>query len=103
MKEICLESAKRKYTEQRHEGTYHSLWFREGWKGKWRRYTSKEGAKKFSFKELPAHRRKLAIAMANGDNLQISDVSVGEQDLRLAEKEARLKKASKKTVIRKKG
>lgn len=102
MKRICLESAKRKYTQQRHEGGYHSLWYRDNWQGKWRRYSAKDGNKKFTFKELPLHRRKLAIAMANSDNHQISDVSEGEQQLHLAEEKARKQRASRTTVIRKK-
>ena len=102
MKKICLESAKRKYTQQRHEGGYHSLWFRENWQGKWQRYSAKDGTKKFAFKELPLHRRKLAIAMANSDNHQISDVPVGEQQLNLAAEKARRQQASRTTVIRKK-
>ncbi len=102
MKKICLESAKRKYTKQHHEGIYHSLWYRENWKGKWQHFTAKDGNSKFSFKELPLHRRKLAIAMANSDNHQINDVSEGEQHLNLAEERVRKEKASRKTVIRRK-
>lgn len=84
MKKICLESAKRKYTQQRHEGTYHSLWYRDNWKAEWQRFQHHDGQKEFTFKEMPAHRRKLAIRMANVDNHQVDDVSVGEQDFSLA-------------------
>ena len=102
MKKICLESAKRKYTQQRHEGSHHSLWYRVNWQGKWQRYKAKDGQDKFAFKELPPHRRRLAITMANSDNLKISDVPEGEQQLHLAEEQARKKQATKTTVIRKK-
>ncbi|MEN8141193.1 MAG: hypothetical protein ABFR97_08235 [Thermodesulfobacteriota bacterium] len=101
MKKICLESAKRKYTQQRHEGTYHSLWFRENWQAQWQRYTSSEGEDRFSFKELPRHRRKLAVASANSDNHQISDVPEGQQKLNLLAERERKQEASRKTVIRK--
>ena len=96
MKEICLESAKRKYTKQQHEGVYHSLWARTNWKAKWTRYQAKDGKKEFAFKELPNHRRKLAILMANKDNHKINDVSEGEQKLVSNAPE----KKAKTTIIR---
>lgn len=103
MKKLCLESAKRKYTEQRHEGTFHTLWFRAAWKGKWQKYKKPDGEYKFTFNDLPTHRRKLAIRMANLDKHEVSDVSVGEQDFSLADKIARAEELSlKKTVIRRK-
>lgn len=103
MKKLCLESAKRKYTEQRHEGTYHTLWSRDSWKGKWRKFKTANGEFKFTFNDLPFHRRKLAIRMANLDKHEVGDVPVGEQDFELADKVARVEKLSRqKTVIRRK-
>ncbi len=103
MKKLCLESAKRKYTEQRHEGTFHTLWFRTAWKGKWQKYKKSNGEFKFTFNDLPNHRRKLAIHMANLDKHEVSDVPVGEQDFNLADNIARVKALTlKKTVIRRK-
>jgi len=99
MKKLCLESAKRKYTEQRHEGTYHTLWSRPSWKGKWTKYKSHKGEFKFTFNDLPFHRRKLAIRMANLDKHEVSDVSVGEQDFDLADKVARVEELSTKTTV----
>ncbi|MEN8257389.1 MAG: hypothetical protein ABFS09_05955 [Thermodesulfobacteriota bacterium] len=101
MKKLCLESAKRKYTQQRHEGTYHSLWYREDWKADWQRFQAQDGQKKFTFKEMPAHRRKLAIRMANVDNHQVGDVPEGEQDLSLAG-DGKNAAANNKTLIRRK-
>ncbi len=101
MKKLCLESAKRKYTEQRHEGTFHTLWSRPAWKSKWQKYKTSNGEFKFTFNDLPFHRRKLAIRMANLDKHEVSDVPVGEQDFELADKVARIEElTSKKTVIR---
>ncbi len=103
MKKLCLESAKRKYTEQRHEGTYHTLWSRTVWKGKWHKFKTATGEFKFTFNDLPLHRRKLAIRMANLDKHEVSDVPVGEQDFNLADKLARTAELStRKTVIRRK-
>ena len=101
MKKLCLESAKRKYTQQRHEGTYHSLWYREGWKAEWQRFQAQDGQKKFTFKEMPAHRRKLAIRMANTDNHHVADVPEGEQDFSLAGKGVSAAE-NNKTLIRRK-
>ncbi len=102
MKKLCLESAKRKYTQQRHEGTYHSLWYRENWQAEWLRFTGKDGQKKFTFKEMPLHRRKLAISMANIDNHQVEDVPVGEQDFSLARDGKKAADQNNNTVIRRK-
>lgn len=102
MKKICLESAKRKYTQQRHEGTYHSLWYRADWKADWKRFHAQDGQKKFTFKEMPAHRRKLAIHMANFDSHRVSDVSEGEQDFALVGDEKKVAASNNKTVIRRK-
>ena len=99
MKKLCLESAKRKYTEQRHEGTYHTLWYRAVWKGKWKRFKTSTGEFKFTFNDLPFHRRKLAIRMANLDKHEVSDVPVGEQDLELADKMARVEALTMKTTV----
>jgi hypothetical protein len=100
MKKICLESAKRKYTQQRHEGTYHSLWYRQNWQAEWLRFAAKDGKKKFTFKEMPFHRRKLAINMANSDTHQVGDVPVGEQDFSLAHDGKGATDQNSKTVIR---
>ena len=102
MKKLCLESAKRKYTQQRHEGTYHSLWYRESWKADWQRFKANDGQQEFTFKEMPAHRRKLAIRMANIDNHQVGDVPEGEQDLSLKKKGCGAD-GNNSTVIRRKG
>ncbi|MDR9502361.1 MAG: hypothetical protein RI601_11260 [Desulfurivibrionaceae bacterium] len=102
MKKICLESAKRKYTQQRHEGTYHSLWYRDNWQADWQRFLTKDGQKEFTFKEMPAHRRKLAIRMANIDNHRVEDVSHGEQDFSLARDAQNIAGQHRKTVIRRK-
>ncbi|PLX50899.1 MAG: hypothetical protein C0613_02375 [Desulfobulbaceae bacterium] len=102
MKKLCLESAKRKYTQQRHEGTYHSLWYREGWRAEWQRFTTADGQNKFTFKEMPAHRRRLAIRMANLDKHQVADVSEGEQDFSLAAEAVDTPERQRNTVIRRK-
>ncbi len=102
MKKLCLESAKRKYTQQRHEGTYHSLWYRDNWKADWRRFQSNEGQKEFTFKEMPAHRRKLAIRMANVDNHRVEDVPDGEQDFSLVKDSKKAGGKNNSTVIRRK-
>jgi hypothetical protein len=102
MKKLCLESAKRKYTQQRHEGTYHSLWYRDNWKAEWQRFQCPDGQKEFTFKEMPSHRRKLAIRMANIDNHQIEDVSEGEQDFSLGRAAQKAAGKSTNTVIRRK-
>lgn len=102
MKNICLESAKRKYTQQRHEGTYHSLWYRDNWQAEWQRFQANDGQKKFTFKEMPLHRRKLAIRMANIDNHQVDDVPVGEQDFSLGQDGKNAPGQNNQTVIRRK-
>lgn len=102
MKKLCLESAKRKYTQQRHEGVYHSLWYRQSWQADWQRFQAQDGQKEFTFKEMPAHRRKLAIQVANQDNHQISDVPEGEQDLSFVAQGKKIAALKNKTVIRRK-
>lgn len=102
MKKICLESAKRKYTQQRHEGTYHSLWYRDNWKAGWLRFQTKDGQKEFTFKEMPTHRRKLAIRMANIENHQVDDVPEGEQDFSLGQSGQQAAGQNNNTVIRRK-
>lgn len=102
MKKLCLESAKRKYTQQRHEGTYHSLWYRDNWRAEWHPFQGQDGQNKFTFKEMPLHRRKLAIRMANIDNHQVEDVSEGEQDFSLARDGKKGAGQSNNTVIRRK-
>ncbi len=64
--------------------------------------TAQDGQKEFTFKEMPAHRRKLAIRMANIDNHRVDDVPDGEQDFSLAPAGKKAAENNQNTVIRRK-